>query len=259
MLRSFFQIIVTVDNPAPGRGRMARVAKCVILLGAIGGACLGPREDQRPALCCPKGPLGLHQMLSFRSLAFILCSAMRRSRALSRSAFHCFPDRINGRKMATNMDTNTATSMASRMCGLLRTAYTKAIVEENCHKYAPRGNQRGRLDGSVPSSSIEITALSGQPRPIAFPNRGRKRYEIQWLCFNTERIVSNGNTSFRGSSRRRRAPKRSYQAAARLSFASIASATPPTSRATASARSPTANSRSPPSLRPCSVRETATG
>jgi hypothetical protein len=47
-------------------------------------------------------------MLSLRSLAFILCSAIRRSRALSSAVFHSFPDRIIskhriiGKKMATN-------------------------------------------------------------------------------------------------------------------------------------------------------------
>lgn len=55
-------------------------------------------------------------MLSLRSLAFILCSAIRRERALSCAAVHCFPDIINGRKMATNM--------AAPMCSLLRTVYT---------------------------------------------------------------------------------------------------------------------------------------
>lgn len=65
--------------------------------------------------------------------------------------------------------------------------------------------------------------------------------------FNAARIVSSGNTSLSGSSSRRSAPKRSYQAAARSSFASMASATPPTSWATASARAPAASSKSPPS------------
>jgi hypothetical protein len=53
-----------------------------------------------------KEPLGTHQMLSLRSLAFILCSAIRRACALSCAALHCSPDIINGRKrrkMATNM------------------------------------------------------------------------------------------------------------------------------------------------------------
>ena len=33
-------------------------------------------------------------MLSLRSLAFILCSAIRRARSLSCAALHCFADRI---------------------------------------------------------------------------------------------------------------------------------------------------------------------
>jgi hypothetical protein len=52
-------------------------------------------------------------MFSLRSLAFILCSAIRRARALSCAALHCCPDIINGRKMAT----------AAPMCSLLRTVY----------------------------------------------------------------------------------------------------------------------------------------
>jgi hypothetical protein len=55
-------------------------------------------------------------MLSLRSLAFILCSAIRRARALSSAALHCFPDIINAEKMATNM--------AAPMCSLLREVYT---------------------------------------------------------------------------------------------------------------------------------------
>jgi len=59
-------------------------------------------------------------MLSLRSLAFILCSAIRRARALSCAAFHCFPDVIDGRKrrkMATNNARKIAT--AAPMCSLL--------------------------------------------------------------------------------------------------------------------------------------------
>ena len=55
-------------------------------------------------------------MLSLRSLAFILCSAIRRARALSCAALHCFPDILNGRKMAENM--------AAPMCSLPRKVYT---------------------------------------------------------------------------------------------------------------------------------------
>ena len=74
------------------------------------------------------------------------------------------------------------------------------------------------------------------------------------ICFRLayyERLaltVSRGSTSFSGSSISRNAPKRSYQIAARSSFASMARATPPTSCATASARSAAASKRSPPVL-----------
>jgi hypothetical protein len=54
-------------------------------------------------------------MLSLRSLAFILASAIRRSRALSCAALHRFPDRISGRKMrkmATKIPTKMLTKMA---------------------------------------------------------------------------------------------------------------------------------------------------
>ena len=49
-------------------------------------------------------------MLSLRSLAFILWSAIRRARALSCSALHCFPDIINAGKMAANNATKMATA-----------------------------------------------------------------------------------------------------------------------------------------------------
>src|ERR1019366_5860186 len=59
-------------------------------------------------------------------------------------------------------------------------------------------------------------------------------------------IVFRGKTSFKGSSSSLTAPKRSYHSAARSLFASIASATPPTSTATESARLPAASKSSPP-------------
>lgn len=62
-------------------------------------------------------------MLSLRSLAFILCSAIRRARALSCAARHCFPDRINGRN-ATNNERKMDINMTAPMCSLLRTLYT---------------------------------------------------------------------------------------------------------------------------------------
>ena len=63
-----------------------------------------------------EGCVGTHQMLSLRSLAFIRCSAIRRARALSCAALHCFPDRISGRNIARNkatkMPAKTATKLA---------------------------------------------------------------------------------------------------------------------------------------------------
>lgn len=53
-------------------------------------------------------------MLSLRSLAFILASAMRRARALSCASFQCFPA-IIGRKIATKMATKIDTQMAAHM------------------------------------------------------------------------------------------------------------------------------------------------
>ena len=52
-------------------------------------------------------------MLSLRSLAFILASAIRRARALSSAALHRAPDRISGRKMATKRPKNMATKRAT--------------------------------------------------------------------------------------------------------------------------------------------------
>jgi hypothetical protein len=66
-------------------------------------------------------------MLSLRSLASILCSAIRRARALSSAALHCFPDIINGRTMATNNAKKMATNTAASMCSLLRTVYPPGV------------------------------------------------------------------------------------------------------------------------------------
>jgi hypothetical protein len=67
-------------------------------------------------------------MLSLRSLAFILYSAIRRARALSCAALHSFPDRIT--TMALTIGTNMlasvpATNSKSQGCtsDLLRTVY----------------------------------------------------------------------------------------------------------------------------------------
>jgi hypothetical protein len=64
-------------------------------------------------------------MLSLRSLAFILASAIRRARALSCAALHCSDiiNRRQRRKMATNNPTEMATAGPGCMCSLLRTVY----------------------------------------------------------------------------------------------------------------------------------------
>jgi hypothetical protein len=66
-------------------------------------------------------------MLSLGSLAFNLCSAMRRARALSYAAFHRFPDIRKRRKTATNNAKKMAT--VAPMSSLLRIVYaSKAIT-----------------------------------------------------------------------------------------------------------------------------------
>ena len=56
-------------------------------------------------------------MLSLRSLAFILYSAIRRACALSCAALHCFPDRTKAliieKKIATTIEKKTATNSAA--------------------------------------------------------------------------------------------------------------------------------------------------
>jgi hypothetical protein len=64
-------------------------------------------------------------MLSLRILAFILCSAIRRSRALSCSAFQCFPDTTKAMIIDKNMLGSVTSSKTQRsMCNLLRAVYT---------------------------------------------------------------------------------------------------------------------------------------
>ena len=70
-------------------------------------------------------------------------------------------------------------------------------------------------------------------------------------------ITARGSISFSGSSSSASAPNRSYHPAALSSFASMASATPPTSAATARTRSPAANSKSPPNPWPWTDRSMA--
>ena len=76
-------------------------------------------------------PLGRYQMLSLRSLAFILCSAKR----LSRAALVRFPDRsktmIIEQKTPTKMATNIAASMSVSYeqftASKGRTGYSRAV------------------------------------------------------------------------------------------------------------------------------------
>ena len=63
-------------------------------------------------------------MSSLRSLAFILCSAIRRARDFSSAALHASPDIIIGRKMAKNDGRRMATNMATSMRSLIRSEYT---------------------------------------------------------------------------------------------------------------------------------------
>lgn len=98
-------------------------------------------------------------MLSLRSLAFILYSAIRRARALSCAALHCSPDRakalMNARKMATklatNTATNTATNLAASMCSLLRTAYLPGDHRS--------GRAKGRLKDQRTFQAVPMDAI----------------------------------------------------------------------------------------------------
>jgi hypothetical protein len=88
-------------------------------------------------------------MLSLRSLAFILCSAIRRAPALSRAALHCFPDINNGRKRR-----KMATNMAAPMCSLLRTAYTSQGDHGSGRKRPVLGH--GLFPGSCNPLLVEV-------------------------------------------------------------------------------------------------------
>ena len=82
-------------------------------------------------------------MLSLRSLAFILCSATRRARAVSRAAFPCFPDRTKAliieKKIATNIEKKIATNRAASMsvsyeqftASKGRTGHSRAVQPKN--------------------------------------------------------------------------------------------------------------------------------
>src|SRR5580700_11024817 len=110
-------------------------------------------------------------------------------------------------------------------------------VDDDRHGHL-RGRLRHRVDEETLAVRRDVVLVQVQNRYSAAV--------VPTERFNAAAMVSSGNTSLSGSSSRRSAPKRSYHFAARSSFASIASATPPTSRLTASARSPAASSRSPP-------------
>lgn len=89
-------------------------------------------------------------MLSLRSLAFILCSAIRRSRALSSAALHCFPDSTItiGITMLTNrLASMPATNTKSRrsMRGLLPTLYTSKTITARAKDLSEKA---GLPDGS---------------------------------------------------------------------------------------------------------------
>ena len=75
-------------------------------------------------------------MLSLRSLAFILYSAIRRARALSCAALQCFPDRTKALVIDKNMLTNMLASVPATnsksqrsMCSLTNSLHLpKAIT-----------------------------------------------------------------------------------------------------------------------------------
>jgi len=95
-------------------------------------------------------------MLSLRSLAFILCSAIRRARALSCAALHCFPDITIGRKRRKNNATKMPT--AAPMCSLL----TNSIHRIRLPKQSMLGTQR------TPFETVRLRArvpkVAGRPR-----------------------------------------------------------------------------------------------
>jgi hypothetical protein len=84
--------------------------------GKIVGSAIADYKDRaldfRQTLCETLWkPLRTHQMLSLRSLAFILASAIRRALSLSCAAVDRSPDRNSGRKMATKMAAKIATKV----------------------------------------------------------------------------------------------------------------------------------------------------
>ena len=107
---------LVAKGPSPSPNCAGRVLQTPAVTSLVRGFARSERTPVSVGLCKEPRfalePLGAHQMLSLRSLAFILCSAKRRSRAPSCAALDCSPDRTSGRKTATKMATNMAASMS---------------------------------------------------------------------------------------------------------------------------------------------------
>ena len=139
-------------------------------------------------------PLGRYQMLSLRSLAFILCSAIRRSRALSCASLHCFPDRakakiIIGTNMLANMLATISKSRRS-MCSLPLSVYNNPIGSTGHPRAVQPKNtinaDLGRyptmtcgtcldwraLHGCKKSPVVRLTSIVGSPWPFVVESLG---------------------------------------------------------------------------------------
>ena len=102
-------------------------------------------------------------MLSLRSLAFIVASAIRRARALSCAALHRSPDRISGRKMATKRATNMAANIATNRAASMSVSceqFTPSLGSDGRSRRwtAPKYNQRRK--GSVLTVVARIGGVS---------------------------------------------------------------------------------------------------
>ena len=92
---------------------------------------------------------------------------------------------------------------------------------------APRGSTAARLSAAYrgcssvdcrtprPGSEKDITEVSGTSSPGSIPGRGIQSIARYCEAASASAIVFKGRISFRGSSRSRTAPKRSYHSAAR--------------------------------------------
>ena len=85
--------------------------------------------------------------MSLSSLAFILCSAIRRTRAASCAALHCFPDITSGRKMAVN----SATKMAT---------VAPIHIAVSSRQYARRGQRSAGKEHKITTSSAREPTTS---------------------------------------------------------------------------------------------------